>query len=127
MGSHHSATPASGYIHGNATPFFNPLSGRETILSFDSGNKYKFPDAIMYYLVDAGTLIDHEGKLPTEFIKDVMSSQVTAKHVIRHRGSGETGPKARGEVKKGDIAYCEQEDVDHPVRWDVNAAPFGDF
>jgi len=46
-------------------------------------------------------------------------------NVITHRG--ETGPKARGELKKGDTGYCEQEDVDHPIKWESATVSFGTF
>jgi len=121
MGSHQSATPKDGYIHGNEKPFFNPVSSSETTITFDSGNSYKFPNAIMYYLIDTGTIIDHEGKFPNHFLNDVMNSSVTKVEKIQHRG--ETGPKARGELKKGDIGYCEQEDIDNPLSWQSNISP----
>lgn len=125
MGSHSSAKPENGFIHGNPNPFFNPSSARETTITFDSENSYKFPDAVMYYLIDTGTIIDHEGKFPEAFVNDVMNSKVVKQNTVTHRG--ESGPKARGELKKGDTGYCEQEDIDRPLGWKSQTASFGDF
>ncbi len=115
MGTHACPRPREGFIHSNAESYFSQASGGDTTIAFASGNRWRVPDALAYYIVDCGW------QPPADFIRDVMHSSVTS---LRRR-------QTRGKSGDGSIAigYLQQPDVDiaREMGWDTSLASFDAF
>src|SRR5262245_58497111 len=113
MGWHDCPKPSGGYIHGNATVFFNNKSSGDNTVSFASGNSWRFPDGMLYYIVDCGW------QPPAAFIDDVMHSTVTSYSREQTRSAGYSQS----------IGYLDEAAVNaaRSHGWNASTAGFGDF